>query len=263
MKQSSGLTPLVIALAVALPAGAQNDQAPQPSAAPAMPAASQPARPQLTTEQQKRGYCMGLEYGLGVRRDGLGVDVQALIWGVMDAWTGRRLLGEEELMRSYAAYRKEMEQLRARRQAEFKKLAADNLTRSKAFLARNKKLEGVRTLASGLQYEVLKRSRGAFPKATDTVAVRFSGEFIDGKQFAKRREKPTHVKLDHPSTPRGFAEGLENMQVGGTYRLFIPPDLGFGVKVPPGIPPNATLIYKIELIEIVKGDPSAPAPKKP
>ena len=264
MKQFSGMMALAILLAVALPAAAQNDKPRKPAekAAAAEEPASQPAPPKLETYEQQRSYYMGLEYGMAVRRNGLRIDVQALLFGVMDAFTQRRLLTAEQFSEVRAKYQAESEQVRARQAAQLKKLAEDNLAAGRAFLAGNKDAEGVKTTASGLQCKLIKKGQGAFPKATDIVAVRFGGWFIDGKQFAKPQEQPVNVKLDHESTPRGFAEGLQRMAVGSTYKLFIPSDLAFGEEGSRGMPPNATLVYEVELVDIVKVDPPAEEPKK-
>jgi FKBP-type peptidyl-prolyl cis-trans isomerase len=109
----------------------------------------------------------------------------------------------------------------------------------------------VQTTASGLQYEVLTAGTGAKPKATDTVVVHYRGTFPDGKEFdsSYKRMEPISFPLD--GVIAGWTEGVQLMPIGSKYRFTVPPDLAYGKRGSGGvIPPNATLIFEIELIDI-------------
>jgi len=119
------------------------------------------------------------------------------------------------------------------------------------FLAENAKREGVKTTASGLQYEVLETTLGQKPKATDSVKVHYEGTLIDGTVFdsSYRRGEPISFPLN--GVIKGWTEGLQLMSVGSKYKLFIPYQLAYGERGAGGsIPPYAALIFTVELLGI-------------
>jgi FKBP-type peptidyl-prolyl cis-trans isomerase len=125
-----------------------------------------------------------------------------------------------------------------------------------AFLARNAKRPGVKTTASGLQYEVITPGTGIKPLAADTVTAHYSGILTDGQEFDGSRlhgSEPISFPLNRVIP--GWTEGLQLMPVGSKYRLYIPYNLGYGLHgSPPKIPGGATLIFDIELIDVKKAN---------
>lgn len=120
------------------------------------------------------------------------------------------------------------------------------------FLAENAKKEGVVTLPSGLQYQVLKEGNGKSPKATDQVKCHYEGTLINGKIFdsSYRRNEPTTFPLN--GVIAGWTEGLQLMKEGAKYRFFIPFNLAYGTRgAGQDIPPYAALIFDVELIEVI------------
>jgi len=132
------------------------------------------------------------------------------------------------------------------------------------FLAENKSKPGVKTTASGLQYKVLKETKGDKPKATDTVVVKYEGRLIDGKVFDASDKHPTSggtVKFPLNGVIPGWTEGLQLMSPGSSYEFYIPANLAYGKRGQmPDIGPNSALIFKVELMSIEKK--AAEAPKK-
>ena len=121
-----------------------------------------------------------------------------------------------------------------------------------AFLAENAKKEGIVTLPSGLQYQVLQEGNGKSPKATDQVKCHYEGTLINGKVFdsSYRRGEPATFPLN--GVIAGWTEGLQLMKEGAKYRFFIPFNLAYGTRgAGQDIPPYATLIFDVELIEVV------------
>ena len=114
----------------------------------------------------------------------------------------------------------------------------------------NKEKEGVKTLPSGLQYKVLTAGSGKTPKATDEVTVQYRGSFIDGTEFdsSYKRGKPLTLQLDNVIP--GWKEPLLLMQEGAKWQLFIPPEMAYGDQGMGAIPPNATLIFELELVSV-------------
>ena len=131
--------------------------------------------------------------------------------------------------------------------------AAAGESPGEAFLAENKKKEGVMTTASGLQYKILKEGTGEKPKATDTVKVHYRGTTLDGKEFdsSYKRNEPATFPLN--GVIKGWTEGLQLMKAGSKFEFVIPSELAYGKPGhPPSIPPDATLIFEVELLDIEK-----------
>jgi FKBP-type peptidyl-prolyl cis-trans isomerase FklB len=126
-------------------------------------------------------------------------------------------------------------------------------TEGEAFLAANKKKPGVVTLASGLQYKIIKQGKGTKPMSNDTVTVNYAGTLINGTEFdsSYKREAPATFPVN--GVIAGWTEALQLMPVGSTWELYIPANLAYGSRgAPPVIGSNQTLIFKVELLEIKK-----------
>ncbi|MFN3403523.1 MAG: FKBP-type peptidyl-prolyl cis-trans isomerase [Cytophagaceae bacterium] len=129
--------------------------------------------------------------------------------------------------------------------------ADKNLQEGKKFLEENKKKEGVVTLPSGLQYQVLKEGNGPTPKATDKVTTHYHGTLIDGTVFDSSVERGQPATFPVNGVIQGWVEALQLMKVGSKWRLFIPSNLAYGERgAGEAIGPNATLIFEVELISI-------------
>jgi FKBP-type peptidyl-prolyl cis-trans isomerase FklB len=120
------------------------------------------------------------------------------------------------------------------------------------FLAENAKREGVITLESGLQYEVIAPGNGVLPKATDTVKVHYHGMLIDGTVFDSSVNRGEPTSFGVTQVIAGWVEALQLMPVGSKWRLFIPSDLAYGAQgAGQSIAPHSTLVFEVELLDIV------------
>jgi FKBP-type peptidyl-prolyl cis-trans isomerase len=127
----------------------------------------------------------------------------------------------------------------------------DPMQEGKKFLEENAAKPGIQTTPSGLQYEVLAAGTGPKPAATSTVEVHYEGRLIDGTVFDSSYQRRETISFPLNRVIPGWTEGLQLMPTGSKYRLFIPSDLGYGARGAGGvIPPNATLIFDVELISI-------------
>ncbi len=204
----------------------------------------------LKSQQQKAGYILGLEIGkqLVISKDDL--DLEAMNLGLKDVFSGAKpkLTNEEmsKVMMSYEESRKTKEK------AMLDKFMVENKKMGDAYLAANKKKEGVVTLDSGLQYKVLKSGTGKVsPKATDTVVTHYHGTLINGTVFDSSYERNEPVTFPVSGVIKGWTEALQKMKVGDKWQLAIPSHLAYGERgAPPTITPNATLIFDVELLEI-------------
>jgi FKBP-type peptidyl-prolyl cis-trans isomerase len=127
-----------------------------------------------------------------------------------------------------------------------------NQEEGEAYLAENGRRAGVITTPSGLQYEVLSAGSGESPGFMDTVRVHYEGTFIDGTPFDSSYARGAPTEFQPYEVIEGWTEGIQLMNVGSTYRFVIPSDLAYGPGGNRGIPPNATLIFKVELLAIVR-----------
>ena len=119
------------------------------------------------------------------------------------------------------------------------------------YLSENAKKEGVTTLPSGLQYQVLKEGNGKSPKATDKVVCHYEGMLIDGTMFDSSIQRGEPATFPLNGVIAGWTEGLQLMKEGAKYRFFIPYQLGYGERgAGASIPPFATLVFDVELIEV-------------
>jgi FKBP-type peptidyl-prolyl cis-trans isomerase FklB len=200
-------------------------------------------RPKLETLQSKASYALGYQIGLDFKYRGTDYDLDLLVRGIKDALAGvKPPLAREEM--DDARRRFDVESME-RRMAEGKKAG-------EAFLAENAKRKGVVVLESGLQYEVLRPGDGLAPEITDRVKVHYRGTLIDGTEFdsSHGRGEPAVFPLNR--VIRGWTEALQLMKVGAKWRLFVPSELAYGTRPPPGsgIGPNEVLVFEVELLSI-------------
>ena len=149
-------------------------------------------------------------------------------------------------------------------QAAREKLAADNAEKSRMFLVANATKPGIKTTPSGLQYQVVRAVAAdvAKPTAVDKVTVNYEGKLIDGKIFDSSYERHEPIDFTLNEVIPGWTEGVALMKPGEEFLFFIPPDIGYGVRGAGGdIPPNAALIFKVELLKFARPDGTVVAAK--
>ncbi len=144
-------------------------------------------------------------------------------------------------------------------QKEYMKKVEENLTKGKEFMEKNAKKSGVDTLpgGNGVQYKVIKAGTGEKPTATDMVEVRYTGKHIDGKVFDSNAESAEPAKFQVNQVIPGWTAALQQMPVGSKWELYIPSEMGYGPRPYGSIMPNSTLIFEVELLNIVKSDSTA------
>ena len=223
----------LVLLAVSAPAFGQDDQAPK-------------------SLIEKVSYSIGLRMGQNFSGDDIEINLSWLTKGITDGMKkdGEPLLSEKDQREAMVEFQKDLQKKQIAKAAAASK---KNKAEGEAYLAANKKKEGVKATDSGLQYEVIKKGDGASPKATDTVKVHYHGTLIDGTVFdsSVEREEPAQFPVNR--VIKGWTEALQLMKVGDKYRLVIPSDLAYGENGAGGdIGPNAVLVFEVELLDIVK-----------
>jgi FKBP-type peptidyl-prolyl cis-trans isomerase FklB len=217
----------------------------------------------LTTEKDRVSYAVGMMLGNNFfKRQGLTtneVDVEVAAQGMKAVQTGSEPLLTAE--QAQAILKQFQQEFSAKRQQQLAELASKSKAEGDAFLAANKNKPGVQALSDGLQYLVLTNGTGAMPTASDTVTVNYRGTLIDGTEFDSSYKRGQPAQFPVGGVIRGWTEALQKMNVGSKWKLFIPSELAYGERGGPGIPPNSTLIFEVELLDTKT--PAPPAPVQP
>jgi len=203
---------------------------------------------ELKTKKDKVSYAIGLDMGNNLKKNELEIDPDVLARAIKDVMSGGKpLMTDQEAKETLMALQKD---LQAKQLEKNKALGEKNKKDGDAFLAKNKKEEGVKTLPSGLQYKVITEGKGKSPKASDTVTVNYAGTLIDGTEFDSSYKRGQPATFPVGGVIKGWTEALQLMKEGSKWQLVIPADLAYGEQGRPGIPPNSVLIFEVELISI-------------
>jgi len=205
----------------------------------------------LKDVKDKVSYSIGLDIGKNFKSQSIDINPDILVKGIKDAVSeSKPLMTDEEIRDTMTNFRNEMKAKQEKRMGE---AAEKNKKEGEAFLAENKKKEGVVTLPSGLQYKIITEGKGDNPKPTDMVTVNYRGTLIDGTEFDSSAShghgEPSTFKVS--GVIPGWVEALQLMKPGSKWQLFIPPSLAYGEhSAGRNIGPNTTLIFEVELISI-------------
>ena len=208
--------------------------------------------PGLATEKEQVSYMIGMAMGKQLDTIKDEVDVDVISRAIKSSLAGDKLLLTDE----QAAKISETfgEKMQAKQIAKMLADAKQNAEAGDKFLAENAKKPGIKTTASGLQYQVVTAGEGAKPKPSDTVRVNYKGSLLDGTVFDDSSKHGGPAEIPLQQVVPGWQEGIALMPVGSKYTFWIPAKLGYGEKGTPGgpIPPNATLVFEVELLDIAK-----------
>ena len=211
--------------------------------------------PELKTDKDKFSYALGMNFGENFKKQGLELDPAVFAKAFAEAFnTGKTSMTDQDMQTILQAAAAEIRKKQAAQQAE---KGASAQKDGEAFLAGNKGKEGVVTLPSGLQYKILKAGTGDKPALDDTVVCNYKGTLIDGTEFDASEKHGGPATFPVKGVIAGWTEALPLMPVGSKWQLFVPASLAYGPQGPPGIGPNATLIFEVELVSIQKA--GAPA----
>ena len=200
--------------------------------------------------REKVGYLVGSDVGRSLVAIKDELQLPVLVQAVRTVLAkGPLLMGEAELKSVREAF---SQKVQARIQAKVSAAAEVNRAEGAAFLLGNKAVKGVFSTGSGLQYMVLRQGAGARPKSTDRVRVNYQGATLDGKVFDSSYERGEPAEFALNQVIAGWTEGVAMMPVGGKFRFWIPSELAYGPKgAGEMIGPNATLVFDVELLEIL------------
>ena len=204
----------------------------------------------LDSDEQKASYGIGLNMGGQLAPAGESLDRAAFMRGIEDAMNETDpAVPAEEIQAALNAFSQMVnERISAEREGE----ATANREAGEAFLAENQARDGVMVTESGLQYEVIAEGDGNNPGPTDAVRLHYRGTLVDGTEFDSSMDGEP-VTFNVGQVIPGFSEALQLMSPGANYRIVIPSDIAYGPNgSPPVIGPDATLIFEVEMFEIVE-----------
>jgi FKBP-type peptidyl-prolyl cis-trans isomerase FklB len=202
------------------------------------------------TQKEKVSYSIGVNLGKNMKMQGLDIDQTLLLQGIKDGLNNSKTaMTDKDMESTMNAFQQEM---MGKMQAKQKVDAEKNKKAGDAFLAANKKKEGVVTLPSGLQYKIIKAGTGPKPTKDQTVRCHYRGTLVDGTEFDSSYKYGTEpVEFPVGQVIPGWVEALQLMPVGSKWQLVIPSDIAYGERgMGQAIGPNATLIFDLELVSI-------------
>jgi FKBP-type peptidyl-prolyl cis-trans isomerase FklB len=207
-----------------------------------LPAAAPPAAPgaaKTAVGPPQWSYAIGLDMGKSFGATKVAIDLESLVAGFRDGLAGKDPQYPAEVC-SQALQQLGQEQMKAMQEKD------------KSYLVTNAKAQGVQTTPSGLQYKVLKKGTGATPTKADTVTVHYRGKLVNGQIFDESYGgEPASFGVGQVIP--GWTEALQLMKVGDKFEVVIPAELGYGARgAGDVIPPNSTLIFEVELLEVKK-----------
>lgn len=219
--------------------------------------------PDKKKQMDQIGYFLGLSIGQQMATQGFqpgDFSLDAVKRGLTDALAGEEpALDDEQIQATVQQIESILGARQEEKAKEMQSVAAASLEKSELFLEQNLKNEGVKKLADGLQYKVIKAGEGESPSAADTVKVHYTGKLISGKVFDSSVERGVPAQFQVGGVIRGWQMALKEMNVGAKWQLYIHPKLAYGSRgtpAPPGgepdIGPNEALIFDVELLDIVK-----------
>ena len=200
-------------------------------------------------DNEKMSYSMGLNMAEYVTHTPIDLVPELVLEGLSDALSGKPAISPEEYS---AAMRMLQMKIQEAARSQAKDQAEKNRKEEETFMAANKGKAGVMTTASGLQYEILKNADGPKPGKSSKVRVHYTGTLLNGQVFDSSVERGTPAEFGLAQVIPGWTEGLQLMPAGSKFRFYIPARLAYGERGAPGaIPPNAALIFDVELLGIL------------
>lgn len=200
----------------------------------------------ISNDEQRVSYGIGRQMGDQLKSSGIpDLELNLVLAGLRDAFNGQASQVDEQAMQ--AAFQGLQEKMHA---------AAEETARAAGqagaqFLEQNGQRDGVVTLASGLQYEVVSEGSGATPTASSTVRTHYEGTLINGEVFDSSYKRGQPAEFPVGGVIAGWTEALQLMQEGAKWRLYIPSELAYGGRAAGSIPPHSALIFDIELLKVL------------
>jgi FKBP-type peptidyl-prolyl cis-trans isomerase FklB len=197
-------------------------------------------------DEQRVSYGIGRQMGDQLASSNIpDLSIDLVVAGLRDAF------GQQPSQVEEAALQQAFAGLQAKMQAAAEASAREAGQAGVEFLTKNAQRDGVVTLASGLQYEVVNEGTGATPQASSTVQTHYEGTLITGEVFDSSYKRGQPAEFPVGGVIAGWTEALQLMKEGAKWRLYIPSELAYGARAAGSIPPHSTLVFDIELLKVL------------
>jgi FKBP-type peptidyl-prolyl cis-trans isomerase FklB len=208
----------------------------------------------IKSSEDSLSYAFGINIYNSLTADSLMLDPMIVAKAMLDGKEGKPLMADDIARTVIMGFVNKREAVKAEKKAELdKETYKDYVAQNEAFLAKNKEKAGVTVTASGLQYEVIKMGTGPIPTTESTVKVQYVGTLIDGTEFDSSIKRNEPATFPVSGVIPGWTEALKLMPVGSKFKLCLPQSIAYGAKgAGDVIKPYSTLIFEVELLEIVK-----------
>jgi FKBP-type peptidyl-prolyl cis-trans isomerase len=205
---------------------------------------------ELKSFNDSASYAIGRDIFRNWEQQQLGIDARIAGQALIDAANGQSRLNDQQAFPLLQRFQKEFERRQMEQEARNNPVARENIEKGEKFMKEISNNKSVYTTKSGLKYRRVKEGNGKHPKATDRVKVHYTGTLIDGKKFDSSVDRGEPLTFPLNQVIPGWTEGLQLMDEGSKYILYIPYNLGYGVRDMGDIPAGSTLIFEVELLEI-------------
>ena len=205
---------------------------------------------ELKSFNDSASYAIGRDIFRNWEQQQLGIDARIAGQALIDAANGQSRLNDQQAFPLLQRFQKEFERRQMEQEARNNPVARENIEKGEKFMKEISNNKSVYTTKSGLKYRRVKEGNGKHPKATDRVKVHYTGTLIDGKKFDSSIDRGEPLTFPLNQVIPGWTEGLQLMDEGSKYILYIPYNLGYGVRDMGDIPAGSTLIFEVELLEI-------------
>lgn len=200
----------------------------------------------VKSPEDSLAYAIGVNFYFSAMTDSMDIDPVLLAKGMFDAKDGKTTFDGNTAQGYIMTY------MQKKQAEQMKKMYGKNIDEGEKFLAENKKRDGVQETTSGLQYEVITLGTGEKPGPMDMVKVHYTGMLLDSTKFDSSFDRGEPAEFGVNQVIPGWQEAIQLMPAGSKYKFYIPFELGYGEQGQGPIPPYSTLIFEVELLEIVK-----------
>ena len=205
---------------------------------------------ELKSFNDSASYAIGRDIFRNWEQQQLGIDARIAGQALIDAANAQSRLNDQQAFPLLQRFQKEFERRQMEQEASKNPVARENIEKGEQFMKEISNNKSVYTTKSGLKYRKVKEGNGKHPVATDKVKVHYTGTLIDGKKFDSSIDRGEPLTFPLNQVIPGWTEGLQLMDEGSKYILYIPYNLGYGTRDMGDIPAGSTLIFEVELLEI-------------
>ena len=208
--------------------------------------------PEIRSFVDSASYAIGKDLATNWQRQNLGLNLNVVAQSLIDVASGKNNWTQAQMSPILRRFQSEFEKREQKKREDMLASVDKNKEEGEKFLKENGQKKEIKTTKSGLQYQVLQKGNGNRPTANSTVKVHYTGKLLSGKVFDSSIERGEPMEFPVGAVIPGWTEGLQLMDEGSKYILYIPSSLAYGDNPVGDIPPGSTLIFEVELIQIVK-----------